>query len=157
QARLARALEDRSVRRIGETRDRRIDVRVIATSTRNLRALVERGDFREDLFFRLNVCVIELPPLRRRIDDIPLLARRFLADCAPRTGRRLTGFTEDAIAALETYRWPGNVRELRSAVEHAAVIERSATVHRESLPDEVRGAAPLKLTTSSDLDLAQLT
>jgi two-component system response regulator HydG len=156
QAKLARALEERAVRRIGESRDRRVDVRVIAASSRDLRAMIKAGSFREDLWFRLNVCVIDLPPLRGRAEDILLLAQRFLAERAPTVRSRATRFAPDAAAALQAYRWPGNVRELRSAVEHAALVEESEEIVLESLPPEVRGATPLRMTSTSDVDLAEL-
>jgi two-component system response regulator HydG len=157
QAKLTRVLEEKAVRRIGETRERKIDVRVIAATHRDLRAMVKAGSFREDLWFRLNVCVIELPPLRERTEDIPLLAQRFLAERAPQARSGATRISQEAMAALQTYRWPGNVRELRSAIERAAIVERTAEIRLESLPDEIRGAGPLRLTSASDVDLADLT
>jgi len=156
QAKLTRVLEERSVRRIGEARERKLDVRVVAATHRDLRAMVRAGSFREDLWFRLNVCVIEIPPLRDRADDIPLLAHRFLAERAPQARSPATRFSSDAMAALTAYRWPGNVRELRSAVERAAIVEDGAEIQLGSLPDEVRGASPLRLTSASDVDLARL-
>jgi two-component system response regulator HydG len=157
QAKLTRVLEERAVRRIGETRERKIDVRVIAATHRDLRGMVKAGSFREDLWFRLNVCVIELPPLRERTKDIPLLAQRFLAERAPQARSSATKISQEAMAALQTYRWPGNVRELRSAVERAAIVEPTNEIRLESLPDEIRGAGPLRLTSASDIDLADLT
>jgi two-component system response regulator HydG len=157
QAKLTRVLEERAVRRIGETRERKIDVRVIAATHRDLRAMVKAGSFREDLWFRLNVCVIELPPLRERTEDIPLLAQRFLAERAPQARSGATKISQEAMAALQTYRWPGNVRELRSAIERAAIVETTSEIRLESLPDEIRGAGPLRLTSASDVDLADLT
>ncbi|WP_437325281.1 sigma-54-dependent transcriptional regulator [Sorangium sp. So ce381] len=156
QAKLTRVLEERAVRRIGEARERKIDVRLIAATHRDLRAMVKTGAFREDLWFRLNVCVIELPPLRERADDIPLLAQRFLAERAPQSRSNATRFSAAAMSALQTYRWPGNARELKSAVERAVVIETSGEIRLESLPPEVQGASPLRLTSASDVDLAQL-
>lgn len=156
QAKLARVLEERVVRRIGAARELRVDVRVVAMTNRDLRAMVQAGSFREDLWFRLNVCVIELPPLRERAEDIPLLCKRFLAERAAQARPFATGFSPEAMAALCAYRWPGNVRELRSAVERAAIVEDSGVIRLESLPDEVRGASPLRLASTSDQDLAQL-
>jgi two-component system response regulator HydG len=156
QAKLTRVLEEKAVRRIGESRERKVDVRVIAATHRDLRAMVKAGSFREDLWFRLNVCVLELPPLRDRADDIPLLAARFLAERAPQTRGSATRFSQEAMAALQAYRWPGNVRELKSAIERAAIVEPSSELRLESLPDEIRGASPLKITSSSDVDLADL-
>jgi two-component system, NtrC family, response regulator HydG len=156
QAKLTRVLEERGVRRIGESRERKIDVRVVAATHRDLRAMVRAGSFREDLWFRLNVCVVELPPLRDRADDIPLLAQRFLAERAPQARSHATGFTTEAMAAMQVYRWPGNVRELRSAVERAAIVEDGAEIQLSSLPEEVRRVSPLRLTSASDVDLSRL-
>ena len=150
-------LEERVVRRIGEARERKIDVRVIAATHRDLRAMVKAGSFREDLWFRLNVCVIELPPLRDRAEDIPLLARRFLAERAPQARSTVTRFSPAAMSALQAYRWPGNVRELKSAVERAVIIETTSEIRLESLPPELLGVSPLRLSSASDVDLAQLT
>jgi two-component system, NtrC family, response regulator HydG len=156
QAKLARVLEEKAVRRIGEAKETRIDVRVIASTRRDLRKLVKSGSFREDLWFRLHVCVLELPPLRDRAGDIPLLAQRFLAERAPQARSQATRFAPEAMAALEAYTWPGNVRELRSAVERAAIVEDGRAISLESLPPEIRGMRPLKLTSASDVDLATL-
>ncbi|MCC6552440.1 MAG: sigma-54-dependent Fis family transcriptional regulator [Polyangiaceae bacterium] len=156
QAKLTRVLEERAVRRIGETRERKIDVRLVAATHRDLRAMVKAGAFREDLWFRLNVCIIELPPLRERSEDIPLLAQRFLAERAPQARSIAARFSPEAMSALQSYRWPGNVRELRSAVERAAIVEDSDEIRLASLPPEVRGASPLRLTSASDVDLASL-
>lgn len=156
QAKLTRVLEERSVRRIGDSRERKIDVRLVAATNRDLRAMVRAGSFREDFWFRLNVCVIELPPLRDRVEDIPTLAQRFLAERAPQARSNATRFSNDAMSALCAYRWPGNVRELRAAVERAAILEDSAEIQLASLPDEVRGASPLRLSSASDVDLAKL-
>jgi two-component system response regulator HydG len=157
QAKLARVLEERTVRRLGESRERKVDVRVIAATDRELRALVKAGSFREDLWFRLNVCVVELPPLRARAEDIPLLAQRFLAARAPHAAAAATRFSHAAMNALVAYRWPGNVRELRAVVERAAIIETTGEILLESLPPEVVGASPLRITSASEVDLASLT
>lgn len=156
QATLTRMLEERAVRRIGETRERKIDVRVIAATHRDLRAMIKAGSFREDLWFRLNVCVIELPPLRDRAEDIPILAQRFLAERAPQGRAAAMRFSHGAMSALQTYRWPGNVRELKSAVERAAIVETTSEIQSESLPSEVQSSSPLRLTSASDVDLAHL-
>lgn len=156
QAKLARVLEERAVRRIGEPRVRRVDVRLVVATHRDLRELVREGSFREDLWSCLNVCVLELPPLRERAEDIPLLAQRFLAERAPHRRASATKFGSEAMAALESYSWPGNVRELRSAVERATIAESGPEIRVESLPAEVRGAAPLRLLSGRDADLARL-
>jgi two-component system response regulator HydG len=129
---------------------------VIAATHRDLRAMVKAGSFREDLWFRLNVCVIELPPLRDRPEDIPLLAQRFLAERAPQMRSSAARFAPETMAAMQTYRWPGNVRELRSAVERAAIVEDTAEIRVSALPPEVRSATPLRMTSTSNVDLAEL-
>jgi two-component system response regulator HydG len=156
QATLTRMLEERAVRRIGETRERKIDVRVIAATHRDLRGMIKAGAFREDLWFRLNVCVIELPPLRDRADDIPIMAQRFLAERAPHGRVTATRFSQGAMGALLAYRWPGNVRELKSVVERAAILETTSEIQIEALPPELQSSSPLRLTSASDVDLAQL-
>lgn len=157
QAKLTRVLEERAVRRIGESRERKVDVRVIAATHRDLRAMVKAGSFREDLWFRLNVCVLELPPLRERPGDIPLLAQRFLAERAPHARASATRFSQAALDALCAYRWPGNVRELRSAVERAAILETAAEITLSSLPIEIQGLNNPREQLANDEELARLT
>jgi two-component system response regulator HydG len=139
QARLTRVLEERAVRRVGEARERRVDVRLVAATHRDLPTMVREGSFRQDLWYRLNVCAIRVPPLRERREDVPLLAHHFLA----RHGTRgPSGFTPEALTALTTHDWPGNVRELRSVVERAAILEESERITLASLPAELRGLPP---------------
>ncbi len=140
QAKLTRLLEERAVKRIGETRERPVDVRLVAATHRDLRAMVKEGSFREDLWFRLNVCIIDLPPLRERRDDIPALARHFLAERGPLVRSQASRFGERAMAALLAYAWPGNVRELRSAIERAAIMATGEEIDFEALPPELRNA-----------------
>ena len=122
QAKLLRALQEREIERVGGTRTIPVDTRIVATSNRDLEAAVAAGKFREDLFFRLNVITIDLPPLRDRKPDIPKLAEHFLAVFNKENARRLRGFTDAARNALLDYSWPGNVRELQNAVERAVVL-----------------------------------
>lgn len=136
QARLTRVLEERAVRRVGDARERRVDVRLIAATHRDLPAMVRDGTFRQDLWYRLNVCVIHLPSLRERREDITTLAHRFLATHSAKGPR---GFTPEALTALMAHDWPGNVRELRSVIERAAILEESDQITAASLPPEVRG------------------
>lgn len=124
QAKLLRALQEREIERVGGTRTIPVDTRIVATSNRDLEAAVREGKFREDLFFRLNVITIELPPLRERREDIPRLAEHFLQVFNRENGRRIQGFTEAARDALLAYAWPGNVRELQNAIERAVVLAR---------------------------------
>jgi len=155
QAKLTRVLEERAVRRIGEARERRVDARLIAATHRDVRAMVKAGSFREDLWFRLNVCVLELPPLRERVGDIPLLAQRFLSERAPQARSGAKRFSREALEALSAYAWPGNVRELRSAVERAIIIEATDAITLESLPAEIRSGAASR--GASFGELARLT
>jgi transcriptional regulator with GAF, ATPase, and Fis domain len=122
QAKFLRVLQEREFQRLGGTRPLKTNARVIAASNRDLRDAVERGEFREDLYYRLQVFDIDLPPLRDRTKDIPLLAESFLEDLGEAMGRRVAGLSKDAIAALVRYRWPGNVRELRNVLERAAIL-----------------------------------
>lgn len=150
QAKLTRVLEARAVLRLGETQEREVDVRVIAATHRDLRAMVDRGAFREDLWFRLNVFRIDVPPLRERREDIAPLARAFLARLPARAGAAPLEISEDALRALEAYEFPGNVRELKSAIERAAIVETEPSIRRPSLPVEIRsGRAPKNSSEST--------
>jgi DNA-binding NtrC family response regulator len=127
------------VRRVGDNASIPVDVRVIAATHRDLREQVACGAFREDLYYRLNVVTIALPPLRERLDDLPLLARHFLAKHAPAAGKALTSLSREALQALGRHRWPGNVRELEHAIERAVALASGPIVVPEDLPGEVRG------------------
>jgi transcriptional regulator with GAF, ATPase, and Fis domain len=122
QGKLLRALQEREIERVGDTRVRKVDVRLVAASNRDLRDEVEAGRFREDLFYRLNVFPIVIPPLRERLEDIPLLVALFLERCNRRCGKRVSGLTTRAHDALWDYHWPGNVRELENMVERAVIL-----------------------------------
>ena len=122
QAKLLRVLQDREFEPLGAERTQRVDVRVIAATNRDLRQLVSEGKFLEDLFYRLNVIPIEMPPLRDRRDDIPLLVQHFVARFAERTGKSIEGVDDKAMTELARYEWPGNVRELENTIERAVVL-----------------------------------
>ncbi|MEO8681377.1 MAG: sigma-54 dependent transcriptional regulator, partial [Vicinamibacterales bacterium] len=122
QAKLLRVLQDREFEPLGAERTQRVDVRVIAATNRDLRQLVAEGRFREDLFYRLNVIPIEMPPLRERREDIPMLVDHFVRRFAERTGKRIDGVDEAAMTELTRYEWPGNVRELENTIERAVVL-----------------------------------
>ncbi len=128
QAKLLRVLEDRAVRRLGGTADIAVDVRLVAATNRDLEAEVERGAFRRDLYFRLAVVPVSLPPLRDRAGDVPVLARHLLAVLAERHGVAAAALSAEAEAALERYEWPGNVRELRNVLERALVVSGGGTL-----------------------------
>ncbi len=122
QAKLLRFLEEKTFRRVGGLADIRVDVRVIAATNRNLETEVQAGKFREDLFYRLQVMPIALPPLRERAGDIPLLVNYYIDRYNREFKKRVRGASPDALAALEQYRWPGNIRELRNAIERAMLL-----------------------------------
>jgi Nif-specific regulatory protein len=142
QAKLLRVLQQREFERVGGTKTLRLDVRLIAATNRDLAAEVKRGAFREDLYHRLNVVAIRVPPLRDRVEDIPALARHFLERASVRCGRRVTGISPDAERYLVNYSWPGNIRELENAIERAVVLGQSDVVLPEDLPETVMDAAP---------------
>lgn len=149
QAKLTRALEERAIRRLGESRERQIDVRLIAATHRDIEAMVQNESFREDLWYRLNVAVVRIPPLRDRREDIELLATHFLREL-PRMGDiQLCGFTPAAIEAMEQFDWPGNVRQLRAAVESASVICTEDRIDVGDLPPEVVKLAGSEVSDSS--------
>lgn len=133
QAKLLRVLQERTFERVGSSISIGIDVRVIATSNRDLPKTVARGDFRQDLFFRLNVLPIHLPPLRDRAEDVPALAEHFLKSTAAREGKAVKTLAPDALAVMRNYPWPGNVRELQNICERAAVLCRSEVIEASLL------------------------
>jgi transcriptional regulator with PAS, ATPase and Fis domain len=128
QSKLLRFLEEKTFKRVGGLTDIRVDVRVIAATNRNLDEEVQKGKFREDLYYRLNVLPIELPPLRERAEDISVLAKSFVAAFNQEFRKRVQGFEPDALQALQRYHWPGNVRELRNAVERAMLLAEGPTL-----------------------------
>jgi DNA-binding NtrC family response regulator len=137
---LLRALQERTFERVGESRSRAVEARVIAATHVDLKAAVEARRFREDLYYRLRVFPIEIPPLRDRREDVEPLARTLLARVGDRHGRELR-FSPDALRALLDYPWPGNVRELENAVEYASTVARGQTLQPEDLPLEITGRA----------------
>ncbi len=142
QAKLLRVLQEREFERVGGTRTIRVDVRVVAATNRDLEEAVRKGGFRQDLYYRLNVVSFEMPPLRERREDIPLLASYFVSKYAAKFKRKVTGLSTEARACLVAYDWPGNVRELENAVERAVVLGSTDRVLPEDLPETVLDAAP---------------
>ncbi len=140
QIKILRVLQERKFERVGGEETLEVDVRVIAATNRDLKAEIEKGSFREDLYYRLNVVNIHVPPLRERKDDIPLLAGAFLREFAEENGKSLEGFDTKVRAAFFAYGWPGNVRELRNCVESAVVLARGSLVTLEDLPPGIREA-----------------
>ena len=139
QVKLLRALSERTIERVGSNTSIQVDVRIIAATNRSLAKMVEEGTFREDLYFRLNVLGIIMPPLRERREDIVLLANSFLLEFARENGRPEKPLTEAAMSSLLSYGWPGNVRELRTAIEHAVVMSNQSELDIQHLPDFVTG------------------
>nr|WP_216620047.1 sigma-54-dependent Fis family transcriptional regulator [Myxococcus xanthus] len=149
QAKLLRVLQEREVRRVGENASRKVDVRLVAATNRDLAEEVRQGRFRQDLYYRLRVIELKIPPLRERRDDVLPLARLLLAEAAERLGRRVSGLSPDAADQLLRYAWPGNVRELSNAVERAVALCEGTRVEREDLPEEVRAAPPSLVPTGN--------
>ena len=135
-----RVLETKEFRRLGGTKVIRVDTRIIAATNRNLVEAVKQGDFREDLYYRLNVVPIHLPPLRERGDDIPLLAERFLREFASQHHREPKDVSREAMRLLRLYAWPGNIRQLRNLMERLVVTVRDKTIQPEHLPEEIRAS-----------------
>jgi two-component system response regulator PilR (NtrC family) len=137
QVKLLRAVQEREIRRVGDTRDVKVDVRLIAASNRDLGKAVADGVLREDLFYRLNVIPIVLPPLRDRLEDIPLLAAHFVEKIAQEMGRSVRAVSPAALAVLERYHWPGNIRELENIIERAIVLGSGDTLTPDQLPRDL--------------------
>jgi DNA-binding NtrC family response regulator len=145
QAKLLRALQERKIRRVGGTHEISTDVRVIAATNRDLRAMVADGRFRDDLYYRINVLSIDVPPLRERREDIPVLIEYFLKKHTRNTSRLITGLTPETKKLMSDYSWPGNVRQLESAIERAILLAEGDQITVEDLPSEVRqdvGSSP---------------
>ena len=138
QVKLLRFLGERSFERVGGNKTLSADVRVVVATNKNLKELVEKGEFREDLYFRLNVVELWAPPLRERLDDIPILALHFLREFAIENAKSISDFTADALEAMIRYDWPGNVRELRTAIEHAVVLSKNEMIQLTDLPHSVQ-------------------
>jgi two-component system, NtrC family, response regulator AtoC len=154
QAKLLRVLEEQTFKRVGGIQDISVDVRVIASSNRDLKAMIAEGKFRQDLFYRLNVIAINLPPLRERGADVKLLARHYIQHYNRKFGKEIQGLTPEAESALMEYHWPGNVRELKNLIERAMILEEGPMIDASALPIEpsARVSAP-STTPLPDLSL----
>jgi two-component system response regulator PilR (NtrC family) len=141
QVKLLRVLQERKFRRLGGTEEVEADIRIIAATNRDLAKMVSVGEFREDLFYRINVIPVKLPPLRERHDDVQALAEHFVEKFAQQMKKEIRGISGAAMACLRSYSWPGNVRELENAIERAVALERTPAVLPDSLPEAVRAAA----------------
>ncbi|OGL10539.1 MAG: Fis family transcriptional regulator [Candidatus Rokubacteria bacterium RIFCSPLOWO2_02_FULL_72_37] len=138
QVKLLRAIQEREIRRVGDTRDTRVDVRLIAASNRDVAKAVAEGSLREDLFYRLNVIPIHLPPLRERREDIPPLVAHFIQKISAELGKSVRGVTPEALAILEQHRWPGNIRELENVIERALVLGSGEMLEAGALPPDLQ-------------------
>jgi two-component system response regulator AtoC len=142
QVKLLRVLQEEEIRRLGDCQDIKVDVRVVAATARDLAVEVGRGAFREDLYYRLNVFAVRLPPLRERREDIPLLVQHFLSRMNARMGLQVTGVSADTQRLLSSYGWPGNVRELENTIERAIVLAEGSEIGPDALPDRMRAEPP---------------
>ncbi|MGE5194828.1 MAG: sigma-54-dependent transcriptional regulator [Deltaproteobacteria bacterium] len=143
QVKLLRVLQDREFEPVGGTKTHKVDIRLILATNADLEAKVAKGEFRQDLYYRINVITLMQPPLRERIGDIPLLAQHYLEEFHKQTGKAVTGFSEQALQHLQRYHWPGNVRELVNVVERAIVLTKHTVIGVEDLPEALRRGATL--------------
>jgi len=147
QVKLLRALQERKVRRVGGADEIPVDVRIIAATNQELKKRIQEGKFREELYYRLNVISIDMPPLRRRVEDIPLLIAHFLQKYCDKMGKKPKRFTPEVVGLLEGYSWPGNIRELENVIERIVAIEDRETVTASCLPQEIVSPRKKKLDT----------
>ena len=154
QVKLLRVLQERKFRRVGGVEELGANIRVITATNQDLVKMVAEGKFREDLFYRINVIQIQLPSLRERIEDIPLLAEHFLAKYREQMGKDISGISQEAMEHLEAYDWPGNIRELENAIERAVALESSSAILPESLVEHMRGRTPKNGTQPAQLPTA---
>ncbi|MBI1292023.1 response regulator [bacterium] len=150
QAKLLRVLQEREIERVGSTKTIKVDIRVIAATNRDLAKMVESGTFREDLYYRLNVVPLHLPPLRKRREDIPVLIDHFIAEYNPKLRRNIQALTETALQKLLNYNWPGNIRELENTMQRTMVMATGTTIQEADLPPSLRGESKLAQRPSSD-------
>jgi len=149
QVKILRVLQERRFRRVGGTEEVEADIRIIAATNRDLAKMVAEGQFREDLFYRINVIPVRLPPLRERAEDVEMLAEHFVAKFAKQMNKTIAGISRAAAVHLTTHPWPGNVRELENAMERAVALERTPSILPESLPETVRGDAPVPVSPAT--------
>lgn len=153
QVKLLRAIQERVIRRVGATDDMKVEVRIIAATNRNLEEMVQKGTFRQDLFYRLNVINIRTPGLRERRDDIPLLANHFLKKYNDRLNKNIGGISTEAMEILKKYDYPGNVRELENMIERTVALEGGAMILPESLPPMVNTISGRKMASSNEIEI----
>lgn len=155
QVKLLRAIQERVIRRVGATEDMKVDVRIIAATNRNLEEMVQKGGFRQDLFYRLNVINIKTPPLRERKEDIPILAQHFLKKYNDKLTKNISGISVDAMEILKKYDYPGNVRELENMIERTVALEAGSTILPESLPPMVNTTSGRKMASSHEIEVTE--
>ncbi|MCX7977542.1 MAG: sigma-54 dependent transcriptional regulator [Bdellovibrionaceae bacterium] len=153
QVKLLRAIQERVIRRVGATEDMKVDVRIIAATNRDLETMVKQGTFRQDLFYRLNVINIKLPPLRERREDIPLLANHFLKKYNEKLGKSISGISQEAMDIIKSYDYPGNVRELENIIERTVALEAGSSILPESLPPLVNTPTGRKMASSHEIEI----
>jgi transcriptional regulator with PAS, ATPase and Fis domain len=153
QIKLLRALETKRFEHVGEDRSISVDVRIITATNKNLIELISQNKFREDLYFRINVLPIHLPPLRQRKEDIPLLVETFMRRLNEKTQKKIGGIQREAMNALVAYHWPGNVRELKSILHYAFTIAESGPINCDHLPPQLMARGPLKKGSPSLLKI----
>ena len=163
QIKLLRALQEREFERVGGTETIHVDVRVVSATNRNLEEMIERGDFREDLYYRLNVFPVRLPPLRDRHGDLPLLVNHFISKFSSVANKKVSGYTEEAMSKLQSYAWPGNVRELENIIERAMILVKGGQIEAHDLAfsrlgnggtGSVQVSVPLVSATASEVPVA---
>jgi transcriptional regulator with GAF, ATPase, and Fis domain len=152
QAKLLRVLQEKEIERVGGTETIRIDVRIIAATNKNLEKEVAEGRFRLDLYYRLNVFPVTLPPLRQRYEDIPVLVQHFIAHYNRKTGKKITGISDNALKKMMSYHWPGNIRELEHLVERHVLLAKGTVIENVLLPNATENstqadAAPMRMKT----------
>jgi DNA-binding NtrC family response regulator len=145
QAKLLRVLQEGTFEQLGGTKTLHVDVRIVAATNKNLAEEIDSQRFREDLYYRINVVNIELPPLRERLEDIPLLAAHFLRKYAEQNQKEISAIQQDALRRLQAYAWPGNIRELENVIERAVVLTQTSTVEVEHLPPHLRDSDPVPI------------
>jgi len=156
QVKLLRVLQDLEFEQVGGNKTFKIDTRIILATNEDLGKAVAEGRFRQDLFYRINVINIELPPIRDRISDIPLLAEHFLSRVCEDSGKKVHGFTDEAMQALQRYRWPGNARELQNVIERAVLLGKSNVIGIEDLPTNVSAGGGVTIEPLDNRSLKQV-
>jgi DNA-binding NtrC family response regulator len=156
QAKLLRVIQEREFMPVGSTKTKTVDIRFVAATNKNLEKEVKSGNFREDLYYRLSVITINLPPLRERPEDVELLARHYIRTFARRMKKEVSGLHPDALAQLMSYQWPGNVRELKNVIERAVILARTEKITVDALPAWERASVPIILPSSGNTTLESL-